>query len=198
MPDRFGVPELMFGPVPDDFYSLVGRIALVSTLLEDRVLGLLWALDDESQPTHAGRPASQIAAEIDARLVKHAAHLGEDLVSRIRKSLEEVSAALEQRHALIHSLWPNPTAEHAEGWRSRRLHKSLGGGSEIVWTKTSVEMLEKDLRQLVRLVDAVLAVTNKVWACRSRCRAYVVDLMASRRDMPRPLTLPTPANRNAH
>jgi hypothetical protein len=25
-------------------------------------------------------PASQIAAEIDARLVKHAAHLGEDLV----------------------------------------------------------------------------------------------------------------------
>jgi hypothetical protein len=44
----------------------------------------------------------------------------------------------------------------------------LGGGPEIVWTKTSVEMLETALRQLVRLVDAALAVTNKVWACRSR------------------------------
>jgi hypothetical protein len=57
MHDRFGVPDSMFGPVPDDFYGLIGRIALVFTMLEDRLLGLLWALDDE----HAGRPASQIA-----------------------------------------------------------------------------------------------------------------------------------------
>jgi hypothetical protein len=45
MSDRFGVPANMFGPVPDDFYGLVGCIALVSTLLEDKVMTKLYSLD---------------------------------------------------------------------------------------------------------------------------------------------------------
>lgn len=144
----------MFGQVPDEFYALVGRIALVSTLLEDRMLGLLWALDDQPHPTHAGRPASQIKAEIEARFATRRCDLCEELVIEVEQLLSDVSDALDRRHALIHSLWPNPTADHAQGWRSRRLHRSLGGGSEILWTQTSVEILRTDLARVVDLVDA--------------------------------------------
>lgn len=61
LPDCFGVPDQMFGMGPDDFYGLIGRIAFVATLLEDRLLGLLWALDDEPQATHAGLAATRPA-----------------------------------------------------------------------------------------------------------------------------------------
>ena len=124
MVDRFGIPDLMFGDVPDDFYGLVGRIALVATLLEDRVLGLLWALDDEPQATHAGLSTSQLIPKIRERTERHAKALGDDLVDDIESTLVAAAEVLDQRHALIHSLWPQPTLEKAQGWRSKRVPKS--------------------------------------------------------------------------
>jgi hypothetical protein len=164
MPDRYGIPDNMFGSVPEDFYALVGRVALVSTMVEDRVLGLLWALDDQDQPTYAGLPASQLSEEVTKRLDALEPALGLE----IRRLLSRVSAALDRRHALVHSLWPNPQEHRAQGWRSRRLPKSLGGGSEIVWTLTSVATLEDDLRELVHLADVTLRAMNAVWAARGR------------------------------
>lgn len=41
MQDRFGVPDSMFGSVPEDFYDVVGRIVLVATMVEDRTLMVL-------------------------------------------------------------------------------------------------------------------------------------------------------------
>jgi hypothetical protein len=111
MADRFGVPDQMFGHVPDDFYGLIGRIALVATLLEDRVLGLLWALDEELQATHAGLAATRLAPLIRQRYERHADALGEALVADIEWALVQALDVLEDRHALVHSLWPRPTME---------------------------------------------------------------------------------------
>lgn len=162
--DRYGIPENMFGEVPEDFYALVGRIALVSTLVEDRLLGILWALDDQPQPTHAGHSASRIKELVEARLHK----VSSPVADRIQSLLDRISKALERRHALVHSLWPNPTEHQAEGWRSRRLPKALGGGSEIVWTQTSVDALQVDLRDLIDLTEEALIAMTAVWSERGR------------------------------
>lgn len=116
MQDRFGVPDSMFGSVPEDFYAVVGRIVLVATMVEDRTLMVLWALDDATQDTHAGRSASDIRREVATRATKHAAVLGDDLVSHLGKVLADLTDASARRNALVHSLWPNPTEELAQGW----------------------------------------------------------------------------------
>jgi len=165
MSDRFGVPENMFGPVPDDFYGLVGRIALVSALLEDKVMTMLYSLDTRPHPTYAGLPVSQIAPEIRKRLKRRAEVLGGNLVDEIDRALTASTTALDQRHALIHSLWPNPTMERAQGWRSKRM-KGSEHGSEIIWTETNQEELQACLDELVRRADLVVATTSKVWGVR--------------------------------
>ena len=166
--DRFGVPDGVFGRVPDDFYGLIGRIALIATLLEDRVLGLLWALDEEPQATHAGLSAGRLAPMIRQRSKRHAGALGDSLVLQIEAALVQVLDVLDQRHALVHSLWPEPTMETAQGWRSKRLPKSEGGGSAIVWTETSQEQMQGCLDELLRTAELVLVVTNQVWGARIR------------------------------
>lgn len=165
MSDRFGVPENMFGLVPDDFYGLVGRIALVSTLLEDKVMTMLYSLDTKPHPTYAGLPASHVAPEIRKRLERRAQVLGEALVDEIDEALTASTTVLDQRHALIHSLWPNPTMEKAQGWRSKRVRGSEHG-SEIIWTETNKDKLQACLDDLVRLSDVVTVTTSKVWGVR--------------------------------
>jgi hypothetical protein len=165
MSDRFGVPDNMFGAVPDDFYGLVGRIALVSTLLEDKVMTMLGSLDTKPHPTYAGLPTSQVVPQIRKTLKHHAEVLGEDLVVEIDEALTASTTALNERHALVHSLWPNPTMEKAQGWRSKRV-KGSEHGSEIIWTETSKEKLQTCLDELVRMSAVVVATTSKVWGVR--------------------------------
>lgn len=95
----------MFGPVPEEFYGLVGRVVMTSTLVEDRTLMLLWALDDEPQPTHAGKPFWQLRQLIEQRVDSVAG----DLRAEITDVVSRVAAAMDRRNALVHSLWPNPT-----------------------------------------------------------------------------------------
>jgi hypothetical protein len=155
----------MFGDVPDDFYGL---IALVATLVEDRVLGLLWALDEEPQATYAGLAATRLAPKIRQRSKQHADALGGALVADIESALGQAFGVLENRHALVHSLWPQPTIEKAQGWRSKRVSKAEGGGSQIVWTEASEDKLQRCLAELVRVADQVLVVTDKAWGARGR------------------------------
>lgn len=159
MADRFGIPETMFGPVDDEFYGLIGRIVMMATLVEDRILALLWSVDDQPQPTHAGKPFSQLKSLIDARMDG----LPPTLRSDIARVLKRASDAMSRRNALVHSLWPNPTLEQAQGWRSKRLPKGNPDRSEIVWTPTSAADMASDLAELMALQDEIVRCANLAW-----------------------------------
>lgn len=160
MKDQYGVPESMFGPVPEEFYGLVGRVVMLSTLVEDRMLMLLWAMDDKPQPTHAGKPFWQLQQLIEQRIDS----MGRDLHAEITDVVARVAAAMDRRNGLVHSLWPNPTLEEAQGWRSKRVPKGTPGGSEIVWTPTSARAMTDDIAELIALNDAIVRLANLVWA----------------------------------
>lgn len=166
MQDRFGVPNSMFGSVPEDFYAVVGRIVLVATMVEDRTLAILWALDDATQDTHAGRSASDIRREIAAQVTRHSEALGPETVGDVRNALADLAGASARRNALVHSLWPNPTAELAQGWRSIRQPKGPGPSSEVAWTPTSLGSLKRDLVELVDLQERLMMLASRIWAAR--------------------------------
>lgn len=63
--DDYGIPNNMFGPVPDVVFATVGRVVMVASLLEVRLLDLLTELDRASQDKHAGsqrRSLSRVVA----------------------------------------------------------------------------------------------------------------------------------------
>jgi hypothetical protein len=163
MADRYGIPETMFGPVDDEFYGLMGRIVMAATLVEDRMLMLLWSVDDQPQPTHAGKPFRQLTNLIEARLGDLSGSLKVDIEGVVARACD----AMNRRNALVHSLWPNPTLEQAQGWRSRRLPKGMDGHSEVVWTPTSAATMVSDLAELVAINDEIVRCANLAWS-RSR------------------------------
>ncbi len=59
--DRWGVPHNMFGAIGEDFYGLVGRIVLVSALLENRLHVLFCALASAPEEERAGEPGTELA-----------------------------------------------------------------------------------------------------------------------------------------
>ena len=153
-------PGDVFGRVPEEFYGLLGRVVMLSTLVEDRTLMLLWALDDQPQPTHAGKPFWQLQQLIEQRLGAVAPGDRQE----IGDVLARVAAVLDRRNGLVHSLWPNPTLDEAKGWRSKRVPKGTPGFSEIVWTPTSSRAMSDDVAELITLHDEIVRLANVVWA----------------------------------
>lgn len=117
MPDGYGIPDKFFGPVPGQFYAVVGRVTMLGALLEQRVLELLWAVDDGTQALHAGKPVAQLLKLIEGRLGSHP----DEIVAQAHEVLVGVRSALEDRNAVVHSLWPDPSLKIAFRWRPRTL-----------------------------------------------------------------------------
>ncbi|WP_030484450.1 hypothetical protein [Nocardioides aequoreus] len=119
MPDSYGIPDQLFGQVPGQFYAVVGRVTMLGALLEQRLLELLWAVDDGPPSLHAGKPVSQLMRFIEERLASQP----DDLCADAREVLSSVSLVLEDRNAIVHSLWPEPTLKIAFSWRPRTLKR---------------------------------------------------------------------------
>ena len=158
MKDRYGVPSNMFGVVPDDFYAIVGRVIMLATQVEYRVLALLWALDrQQPQDVHAGKPARELLKECRSRLHGH----DQAIRDAGRGLLTRVQAALDERHAVAHSLWPSPGLDRAYGWRPI-IEKRRTQGSWIASTETSEIELVTLIGTLVRLVEELKDFTDRL------------------------------------
>jgi len=53
--DDFDIPLSFFGNVPEDLYSMAGRVTKLAGLIDIRMLHLLWALDDHTQDVFSNR-----------------------------------------------------------------------------------------------------------------------------------------------
>ena len=115
------------------------------------------------RPTHAGKPFWQVRQLIE----QHVDSVVSELRLEITDVVVRVSAAMSRRNGLVHSLWPNPTLEQAQGWRSKRVPKGVAGDSEIVWTPTSARAMTGDIAELIALNDEVVRLANVVWATRT-------------------------------
>lgn len=105
----------MCGDVPEDFYAVVGRIVMVSAVLELKLLNLAQGLDRKNpQSAYAGKPAGRLITStrklLDTPGMENFRDDGNALLSR-------VAAVLEDRNAVVHNAWPNPTLKDASGWR---------------------------------------------------------------------------------
>lgn len=146
--DTYGVPDGLFGQVPEEFYALVGRIVIIASLIENHLLELVWALDQaQPQNFHAGKQGSELikTARRELRSWPSLEADGNDLLNRVFDDLGN-------RHDLAHSMWPNPRADLAFGWRPTLLKRNEGS-NWIITVETSFPELRALVLRLVALVD---------------------------------------------
>ncbi|MFX0578417.1 hypothetical protein [Nocardia nepalensis] len=151
MPDRFGVPDNMFGPMPEDFYSAVGRVVLIAALLEVKLVDLLNTLDRVPQTTHAGKHG----AELVKSALKSLESTNPALRDQGKTVLVEALDALDRRNDVVHNVWTAPTSDAAYGWRA--VHRRLRSEPHQphVGTTMSLTDLSDFIGQLIRLVAQI-------------------------------------------
>jgi hypothetical protein len=168
MVDAYGIPGNMFGPVSDDFYAAIGRVTMVASILDMRLLELLWALGDEPQHVHAGRATADLIKRSNRRLTRLADGSTEDGLALV----EETTTLLKERNALVHSVWPETRLEGARGWRYG--HPSQRNGGEVpstepvIWTQATAESLRRLVGSMVDLSDRLARFTQHLHAGRAR------------------------------
>lgn len=146
-PDRYGIPSRFFGQVDAEFFGLIGRVAMVAAVLENRLTVLVTELTGSPQDKQAGKMSSELIAEIEKELDKRSAEFkaeGNVLIVRLQ-------AAFAGRNEVVHSLWPNPTLAHAWGHRLVKPRKQTTPGDPSVAVTTDEEALIGLIRNLVSL-----------------------------------------------
>lgn len=149
--DRWGVPASMCGIHDEDFYGLVGRIALIAALLEDRLHVLYCSLAQVPQETRSGESGSALVKLCQAR-VERFPHEQQDKAVEV---LRAASAALSRRHEVVHSLWPGSAESEGRGWRPAR--RPPEGRAPVHWTTLTAADLPTLVRELVQVVQDVRA-----------------------------------------
>jgi hypothetical protein len=142
--DRYRVPGRFFRDVPEDFYGLVGRVAMLSALLEDRLHVLYCALAGAHQDKLAGESGTRLVKECRERLDR----LRDEHRAEAAAFLDRAQAALNRRHEVVHSLWPFTEGPDARGWRDTRSQLAK-------WTELTASDLPMLVTDFVGLVDDV-------------------------------------------
>lgn len=137
--DEFGVPEDLFGPVPEDEYRLVGRIVTVAALVEVNLYDLLTELEQVPQSRYAGEPAATLLKRVED--VVGSLAFREDYVALARPVLLRAREAFELRNAIVHGVRPVQDSGPGLAWRPVRPKQRVDPGTPIVSVLvTSAEM----------------------------------------------------------
>lgn len=164
MSDPYGIPDNMFGQVPEEFFGMLGRIVMVTSFLELRVLDLLTELEQVPQEVHAGKLGAQLLDRCRQRLSDYDPAFAETAGA----VLDRVREALHQRNAIVHSIWPGPSADSAYGWRPLRRGQRK---EQPPWQPyTSTEVTGAQLSNIIAASAALVGDVDRLRADAHRAR----------------------------
>lgn len=143
--DRFGVPDNLMGPHPDDFFGRVGRVVTLSALLENRLLGLVQLQAGPQHPPLNKLPPSKLIAKGREHLDCFADPT--DLVLA-KEFFTRAKQAMEKRNDVVHNLWPAQDDGTLFGWR-------ISHDQPILYPAITTEHME--LQELVITLVELLA-----------------------------------------
>ena len=155
--DRYGIPGRLFGSVPEDIYGLIGRVTMLSALLENRLHVLLCTLASAPQDWLAGKPSAELIARCRGLLDR----FRDEHRTAAAAFLDRAEAALHHRHEVVHSLWPFTGGPDVRGWRDVPARR--GESAQLgKWTTLAASELPKLVTDFVSLMDDVHQV--ETWA----------------------------------
>ncbi|WP_020691793.1 hypothetical protein [Aeromicrobium massiliense] len=124
--DKYGLPQGVLGPLPDDFFSCLGRVVCVSAVLEQQLEALYEQMALRGSPVGKQLPASECVQ----RCLKLVEELPAYARPRVHEYLVAVEGVLDKRNSLVHSAYP--TATDGTVWGHKPSRKSAGGSFDAI------------------------------------------------------------------
>lgn len=154
-PDPYGVPGAMFGPLDPELPALIGRVVMMSALLESKLEALASALGSEPQERYAGKPVSVTVAFVLRRLeLYNETERETSFVEVTRDLLTEVDSLIDLRNSLVHCVWPDAGVSGWNGWRPT--HQKRQRGPELAdWESFTRDGLIALIGDLVEKIQGV-------------------------------------------
>lgn len=153
--DRFGLPLNFLGDIDDDFFAATGRIALLGSLVEDRLAEWCRVTAYRVASIQKGNAPLEFSGQSPSRLLAYlkdtSSNFSQEYQLRILPLLDELRFAFSQRNALVHSMWPR--AQYGERTRGHR--GTLQRGDKTARDSNWTELGENDLANLVQTFVAL-------------------------------------------
>lgn len=153
--DRYGVPNQLFGQLPDDFYGLIGRVVAVSALVETQLGDLVATLADTVQSTFAGQDGGRAVKTARRLLLFPLAarpSVSYAMAAQLNDLVDRIEEAMRERNDIVHSVWPGASLENARGWRPAPKAQRL---NDVEWTKW-YETTEVGLVQFIATLSGIV------------------------------------------
>jgi hypothetical protein len=141
MPISERVPEHLLAPLDDEFYAGIGCVCSLVSLLESRLLDLLWSLSDEPQSAHVNDAPTKLIKLCETAAESNASP---DLLRDVKAAPKSVRRVRDERHALVHSVWARP----GWGWRPD-IHAKPGSSQRHRFYSADKESIEGVIDELV-------------------------------------------------
>jgi hypothetical protein len=145
MPDNAGIPDYFLAPADEQFYAGIGRVCALVSLLESRLLDLLWSLSDEPQSAHLNDAPAKLIKLCESAAETNASP---DLLEDVKAALDSVRRLRDERNALVHSVWAQPEW----GWRPD-IHAKPGSEEPHIFYRTDEESIQSVIDKLVTLIE---------------------------------------------
>lgn len=153
VPAREPVPESFFGHLSPELPAAIGRIVMLSALLESKLAALASSVENKEQAFYASNDPSENIRICERRLPLY---IGSDDESRFAQSglslVDETKSVLSARNAIVHRVWPRAGQAGWGGWKPLRRKER---GNSVAWTEWA-DYSPGDLSALIEaLVDVI-------------------------------------------
>ena len=135
----------MFGYVPEDFIRAMGRIVMLSALVENLFAQVVAKLRIDTNDDVMGWPVGQLIAEFEKISRTRA------LPSRVVAVEDETVRLLELRNALVHNLWPFHGGAAPRGWRFVTARRRDPDGNPTKSIQISLDEMRTTITDLVAI-----------------------------------------------
>ena len=163
--DEYGIPEGFFGPVAPELPALIGRVVMLSALLETKIWHLASSIGEGTQEKYARKRPIQNLRFAQRRILLYQENVTEVHFSQsVRSLLTEAEEILELRNGVVHGVWPVSGAEEWAFWkpRSGRRDDNEDWIETKEYSKVELGELVRRLVQLVRVAEAVIAAAGSM------------------------------------
>ena len=152
--DSYGIPDNLFGQVDERFYGGLGRVVVLSALLDDMLVRLRQSLVNEFQSVSAAKFGKDIR-ELCLDAAESAPPHLRDEVRAIIKQAQRLHA---QRNKYVHGIWAQPKLDKALAWIPA-IEQPYEAQTVIEWFEIDEARISSDIeafaRKLVTVIDAL-------------------------------------------
>lgn len=153
--DSYGIPDNLFGRVDERFYGGLGRVVVLSALLDDMLVRLRQSLVNEFQSVSAAK----FGKDIRDLCLDAAESAPPHLRDEVRAIIKQAQRLHAQRNRYVHGIWAQPNLDKGLAWIPA-IEQPYEAQTVIDWFEIDDARLVSDIEAFARMIKKLVTVID--------------------------------------